>query len=235
MTRAKAKEVAPGVYQIFALGAAVTVLIDGERVVLLDAGLRISSRMVMDFLGQQGLTGSDVSHILISHGHPDHVGGLARLKAATGAHVGSHAAEARYISGAQPFPDPFAIPVAGRILAPVVRLVSPRPAPVDMLLEDGAPLEVLGGLEVVHTPGHTPGSLSFFLPARGLLFVGDALQHWRSRITPPDPLFTQDMAQAKASIRRLAALDATVICFSHFPPILKGARHALQQCADSLS
>lgn len=229
-----AREILPGVYQVSVLGAAVTVLIESKQVVLLDAGLRTSPQRVGEFLAARDLTFSHVSHILVSHAHPDHVGGLARLQHATGAQVGAHPLEAHYVDGSSDFPNPASSHLLKNLLAPFTLLLRPQPVTVDLLLEDGARLDFLGGMQAVHTPGHTPGSLSFYLPSLRLLFVGDALQRRGGRLGLPDPLFTQDMSQAKASLCRLAELDVETLCFSHFPPILKGAQQQLQAFVESL-
>jgi glyoxylase-like metal-dependent hydrolase (beta-lactamase superfamily II) len=87
---------------------------------------------------------------------------------------------------------------------------------------------------VVHVPGHTPGSVSFYHPARKIVVVGDALNYQRGRLGAPPPLFSYDMAQAYASILKIAALDFEVCCFGHGPPLLRDARQQVQAFADSL-
>ena len=231
---ARVTEVAPGIYQVSVLRAGVTVLAEGGRVVLLDAGLRSSAEAVLDFLASKGFKPDSVSHILITHYHPDHIGGLARLQKATGARVGAHPIEAPAIAGDRPLPNPAANEPLRSVFALAAPLLRPRPVAVDLLLEEGTRLDVMGGLEVVHTPGHTPGSLSFFLPARKMLFAGDALQRWWGHLGLPSGIFTQDMEQAEASIRRLAQMDIEALCFSHFAPVMKGAKKELEELADRL-
>ena len=231
---ARVTEVAPGIYQVSVLRAGVTVLAEGGRVVLLDAGLRTSAEAVLAFLASKGFKPDSVSHILITHYHPDHIGGLARLQGATDARVGAHPIEAPAIAGDRPLPNPAANRPLQGVFALAAPLLRPRPVAVDLLLEEGARLDVMGGLEVVHTPGHTPGSLSFFLPARKMLFAGDALQRWWGRLGLPSGAFTQDMEQARASIRRLAQMDIETLCLSHFAPVVKGAKKELEELADRL-
>ena len=86
----------------------------------------------------------------------------------------------------------------------------PGAARVDVILDDGNELPALGGMRIVHAPGHTAGSISLYFPNRGMLLVGDAM-------FPGDTLFAGSMgrtdlpggndAQMLASLRRLAQIE----------------------------
>ena len=93
-------------------------------------------------------------------------------------------------------------------------------------------LPALGGLHVVHTPGHTPGSVCLYSPALRLLFTGDTLQLRQGRLTGPHHVFSDDLAEARRSVARLAELDAETIVFAHYPPLRTGARGALRECVE---
>jgi glyoxylase-like metal-dependent hydrolase (beta-lactamase superfamily II) len=112
------------------------------------------------------------------------------------------------------------------------RVVRYHPAQVDRPLEDGDDLQ---GWQVVHVPGHTAGSVCFYHPQRKIAIVGDALNFRGGRLGAPPPMFTPDMAQAHASIRKIADLDIEVCCFGHGPPLLENAGQRVQAYADSLS
>jgi glyoxylase-like metal-dependent hydrolase (beta-lactamase superfamily II) len=117
-------------------------------------------------------------------------------------------------------------PRPGAIIAYLTR------APSDAApLADGDQLPVLGGLQVIHTPGHTPGSICLYSPSRRLVIVGDILQRLHGRVTYPNQIFTDDMPLARRSIARLADLDIETILFSHYPALREGARDALKGLA----
>jgi len=97
---------------------------------------------------------------------------------------------------------------------------------VDQVVNEGDVLPVLGGLYILHTPGHTPGSISIFLPEERILIAGDALAN-RSRLGLPSKAFTVDMEQEVNSIKRLASLDFDIICFGHRAPITHDARQTI--------
>jgi glyoxylase-like metal-dependent hydrolase (beta-lactamase superfamily II) len=102
-----------------------------------------------------------------------------------------------------------------------------KAAEVDVLLEDGQELSPLGGMRVIHTPGHTLGSISLHLPQMGLLMVGDALNH-RRRLSLPPRLYSVDMAQARRSVKRLAELKFDILCFGHGQALTEGAAVSVQ-------
>ena len=227
---ARASEVAPNVYQVSLPGTSVFVLLD-DQVTIVDAGWRGTGRGVLHALERLGRRPADVSDILITHHHTDHLGDAAYLREACSAGIAAHRDEAPIVQGETTTPSPFTNRIVARLLSPLVASRRPKPVPVDRRLDDG---DFLGAARVVHSPGHTPGSISVHVPGRGLLMVGDALEHRRGRLGLPSSHFTTDMAQAKRSIRKLAALDFDVLCFSHFPPIRKRAATVLRRFSESL-
>jgi glyoxylase-like metal-dependent hydrolase (beta-lactamase superfamily II) len=107
------------------------------------------------------------------------------------------------------------------------------PAPPETVpIEDGEILPVLGGLRVVHTPGHTPGSVCLYGARDRILFVGDTLQRRFGAVSFASALYSDDHAMAKRSVKRLAALDVETIVFSHFAPLEGGAAEVLATLAD---
>jgi glyoxylase-like metal-dependent hydrolase (beta-lactamase superfamily II) len=109
----------------------------------------------------------------------------------------------------------------------------PTPVAVDRELADGDEIDALDGMRVVHTPGHTPGSICFYCPQRRLLFTGDAAANTFG-LRPPIGWYTEDTAQAKESIRKLAALDFEAAFFGHGRPIDKEAALRFRRFAEKL-
>jgi len=115
----------------------------------------------------EAVQGLRVAMILLTHGHFDHLAGVAHLREATGAPVLIHRAEARWLTdpglnGSAHLPEFCPEPISG--------------PPPDRLLTDGQELSWDGATIVcLHTPGHTPGGMSYYVPAARVVFTGDAL------------------------------------------------------------
>ena len=222
----------PGLCQLRALGARVTALIDGDTIVLVDAGWRGSLPLIARGLDLLGASIEQVCLIVLTHYHPDHAGGLAGLVDATGARVAVHRSEVGFINGDLPPPNPLRWRLLGWPGLPFLPLLYGRPVRVDCPLEDGDTLPIRPDIRVIHTPGHTPGSISLYVESTGSVIVGDALQHRFRRLRPPVAAVTWDQPQALESLRRLTSLDFESIWFSHSQPLRRDARAALRRLVE---
>ena len=215
-----------GLFQIRALGARVTVLVDGGQALMVDAGARLSWGPIAKGLEDINLTPDRISRVVVTHHHPDHAGGLREFAGATQAKVAVHRSDAPVVQGSEPPPSPLRSRLLATAAQPVIATMAGGPVPVDETLDDGDVLPFGTGVRVVHVPGHTPGSIALYLPEKRAVIVGDALQYrFAWKLGPPASAVTQCPDQAIASLEKLLSLDFDVICFSHFPP-MRGRPHA---------
>ncbi len=203
---------------------------DPDGLTIVDAGLELAAPRILRQLEALGRRPSDVKRILVTHGHPDHVGGLPELRARTGAQVLAHAKDRAAIEGREPIPRVEADRVGG-----VGRLMRPQETtlkgtPVDQVVDEGDVLPVLGGLHVLFTPGHSPGHVSYWQPQQGVLFCGDVIMRLPN-LRPPIAAFTVDMAENQRSLKRLVDLAPRVVCFGHGHPLTEGTAERLRAYA----
>lgn len=186
-----------------------TYVIADNRLVLVDTSSELDAKKLLAYLDKARIRPSDLTSIVITHVHPDHVSGLARIKRdAAGAKVVASKIEAEYISKRRTYDGP---PGAERQRQP--------PTPVDVALDDG---QVHDGLKVILTPGHTRGSMSLMDDSRSLLIAGDAADN-EDGLGPMDDAYNVDPRQHRESIKKLAALQFENAVFGHGRPITGGA------------
>jgi hydroxyacylglutathione hydrolase len=179
-------------------------LIYGRTITLVDTGVAGSEKEIFDYIRSTGRDPSEISLIIQTHAHPDHIGATQAIQKVTGCAVAIHAAERSWIEDValqnrdRPVPG-FDVLVGGA-------------ATVDRVLEDGDVLDLDGDhildLIVFHTPGHSPGSVSLLLRYEGALFSGDAVP------VPGDLPVYDDVEQSVRSIRRLNNLDGVAVLLS---------------------
>jgi glyoxylase-like metal-dependent hydrolase (beta-lactamase superfamily II) len=200
---------------------------------LIDAGWNTQEAFeaLSDGLGEAGLGMSDVRGVMVTHIHPDHYGLAGRIRDASGAWVALHPADARLIDSRYIHPDDLLERVSASLTragAPASELSSIRaasmpvkgfvePAQPDILLEDGDHPDVPGwDIRAIHTPGHSPGHLCFYLSEQRLMLTGD---HVLPRITPnisyhpqsgPNPL-----GDFLHSLDKVGAEDVSLVLPAH--------------------
>ena len=213
-------QIVPGVEEIV-FGYVNAFVLDGGAT-LVDSGPWKNGRRVMRSLGDRGRA---LRNIFITHHHIDHVGSLPRL-ASEAVTVWAHPLDAGVIRGDAPEPTPASRSSLDRAGVWAVANLGPkrRHARVDRELADGEEIPV-GGLIAYHTPGHTAGHLSFLMPSKRVLFVGDAAANYLGRLGPPVGIYNEDHEAVRKSIAKIAALDFDIACFGH-GRVLKGAANA---------
>jgi glyoxylase-like metal-dependent hydrolase (beta-lactamase superfamily II) len=222
------REIVPHVTLIEGLRGANVYLLTGDGgLTIVDSGMAGDVERIAAQLRQVGYTMAQLETLVLTHAHGDHVGGAAEVARRSGAEVVAHKDEVPYIEQSSPLP---ASSVLTRALTWLTNRLLFRlsPCSVHRAVEDGDVLDALGGLRVIHIPGHTPGSIGLHQPERGILFCGDALFNAHPMtggdgLRLPMRLVTVDDAQARASARRLAALDVEVLCCGHGEPVVGGA------------
>lgn len=237
----RTESLAPGVWRV-EVGAAVNAYVvahdrrgDAEGLTVVDTGTPSGGPRLVRSIRMLGLDPRAVREVLLTHHHPDHTGSAARFATSSAAPlVRCGARDLDVVRGARaPDPAPGDATRLGRLLGRVM----PRAAQVQgaLPLVDSERVEA-SGAEVLATPGHTPGSVSFLLPDVGVLLAGDALTTLTPDVRPtsfapdlrPPTRLTQGprflasaLRERPATLRRLAGVEATVLGVGH-GPVLRG-------------
>ncbi len=206
------------------LGVDNCYIIQGEeKCLMIDAGTPKKSKTFLKKLTQFSLQPQDIQLIIITHGHWDHIGSAKEIKELTKAPIAMHELEKDYLEKASA-PLPPGVTTWGKIFINLMKLFGPlihfHPAQVDILLSDEIfSLEQYGiSGKIIHTPGHTKGSVSILLDT-GEAFVGDlAMDGFPLRFSPGLPILAEDMEQVYRSWRRLLEEGAKMVYPAHGKP-----------------
>jgi glyoxylase-like metal-dependent hydrolase (beta-lactamase superfamily II) len=228
-------ELAPGIHRINLGASNAYLIVDDAGMALVDTGLPGSGKKVLALIGGLGRRPEEVTRIILTHQHPDHIGGAADLVAASGAEVWSHPLDTPAIEGTGKRDAP-----KGPLGVVFNMFIIPRLRSVKVThpLSDGETLPIMageGGLLVVATPGHTLGHISLYLASRKLLFAGDVLRHSGEKVVPSPAMFNRDQAQALCSFADLTRLEIEASLPGHGAPIMRGAGARLAQTAEALT
>ena len=222
------EQILPSLYRV-PLRGVNTFLVDleDESLVLVDAGTPGDVGRILGAVGELGRGPTDVRHILVTHCHVDHAGGLAELKEVTGAPAYMHPTEAEMVRSGRALRP--LTPTPG-ILNRAIFLLLLRNAPstlrtteVEHEVLDGEVLALAGDIRAVHVPGHCAGQLAFLWSGGGhgdVLFAADAVANVAGLRLPPAH---EDLEEGKRSAKKLAGLDFEAACFGHGRAIPRGA------------
>jgi glyoxylase-like metal-dependent hydrolase (beta-lactamase superfamily II) len=199
---------------------------DSDGATLVDTGIPGQLDALRGEIENAGVDFESITRIVLTHQDIDHIGGLPEILRARrreeGIEVLAHEEDKPYIEGDKPL-----IKVNRERMAQMMdslpqsqreqieRIFSRPPSgKVDRTLHDGEELPLHGGIEVIHTPGHTPGHLSLFVKKARLLIAGDELRVEEGELVGPGEWATPDMERANASLRKLIDYQIDyVLCY----------------------
>ncbi|MEJ2033813.1 MAG: MBL fold metallo-hydrolase [Deltaproteobacteria bacterium] len=197
-------------------------LLFGERIHLIDSGVAGADEIIYEEIRKQGREPKELSSLILTHAHPDHIGAARSIKVETDCTLFAHRDEREWIEDTErqlkerPVPG-FQMLVGG-------------PAAVDCLLDGGERLELEKDItcRVIHTPGHSRGSISLFLEEEKSLFTADALA------LPGDMPIYEDISDCMASIMTLQKLENVENLFSSWEPPIQGREQIAERMKESI-
>ena len=206
---------------------------DGMHVTVVDAGLPGYRSQLAGGCAELGRTEADVTAVVLTHGHADHVGVAEMLRSDFIVPVWVHESDRDLATTAKAMGknEGSMLPYLPRTASWKLMLelgrnggLKPRPIKEVRTFSDGEELDVAGGLRVVHTPGHTDGHCALVSESAGVCFVGDAICSYNPLTGERGPqllpkALTHDVAQATASLDRLTGLGVSQLLSGHGEPI----------------
>lgn len=198
-------------------------LIFGNKITLIDSGVAGAESIIFDYIKKNGRDPQEISSLILSHSHPDHIGSAKIIKDVTGCRVLCHAAEKDWIEDVKRQARERPVPGFDSLVSGSIT--------VDGLLEDGAILRIEEDIQckVIHTPGHSAGSISLFFEDEKVFFSGDALP------VPGDLPVYDDIAVCAASIKKLKEQEGIEILLSSWEAPIRGKDQINQRIESGLN
>jgi glyoxylase-like metal-dependent hydrolase (beta-lactamase superfamily II) len=224
------KEIARNVLRIPVKIGNCYIVGSSDKWVLVDAGTEGNADRIATIAAERFGEIARPEAIILTHGHFDHAGSAGALASRWGVPIFAHRLELPYLTGRSKYPPPD--PTVGGFMANMVRFLPNRNYDYSQYMRE-LPLTSPPGLEdwqVIETPGHTPGHVSFYREQDQVLLAGDAFATvnqesmlavltMKPEVSLPPTYYTMDWASAYDSVARLAELNVNVIGAGHGEPM----------------
>ena len=205
---------------------------DDGSITLIDTGLKSAPKRIVTAVQSLNRDMSDVKRILLTHSHDDHAGGAAKVIELIGRpDVMAHEADKSFFESGKNPPQDYSY-FAGRFFR---YLPSGGFAPfkITTSLTDGEILPIAGGLQVVHTPGHTPGHISLLHRPSEILITGDSVFNFGFKLAWSLSAFCTSFEESKKTALKFLDLDFSTAAFTHGPHIKGDGKAKLKKFLSS--
>ncbi len=198
----------------------VQLLKAGDGYIQMDAGYKSNVKKYLRLLKKQNIDPKAIKLIIVNHAHFDHVGGLKALKDISNAQVLVHENDANFLRkgiSAEVKPTSFISKILINLLPNSLKFFDP--VEPDIVIKDEYSLQEFGiNAKVIHTPGHTSGTISI-ITEKGNAFIGCCAHGFPLRINSGLPTIAQDIEQVLSSWERIIKEGAKKIYISHGKPV----------------
>jgi len=198
-------------------------LVFGNTITLIDTGVTGSETMLFDYIARQGRDPKEISQIILSHAHPDHIGSVKAIQRTTGCKVMAHGGERDWIEDTEKQFKERPVPGFHTLVG--------GPVTVDRLLADGEIVDMGQNIRcnVMHTPGHSRGSITLLFENEKTIITGDALP------LPNDLPIYDDFVASVHTMKNLKRAKNIEILLSSWEAPVHGFEQIEKRIDDGLS
>lgn len=181
-----------------------------EKITLIDSGVTGTEKIIFDYIRKNGRDPQEISMVILSHSHPDHIGSVKAIKEATKCKIAAHSGEKDWIEDTEKQFKERPVPGFHTLVGGSVK--------VDRLLADGEIVDLGEKItcKVMHTPGHSRGSITLLLENEKAIITGDSLP------LPNDLPIYEDIVASVDSIRKLKKVKNIDILLSSWEAPIQG-------------
>lgn len=194
----------------------VYIVLSEKGYLLIDAGAPENDVKILKYLNENNFDLNKCIGIIVTHHHFDHVGCLAKLKDKLKTKVIAHIEESPYIDGRKK----------------TRRIMDVETVKVDLEVKDR---DVIDDLMVIHTPGHTPGSICLYHQMDKAIFIGDLVENEDDNLNEIPIQYSLDPMGNRRSIKKVyETLDFEILLPSHGKPIVGNAKEKMKTLIDKI-
>ncbi|EPZ42237.1 MBL fold metallo-hydrolase [Alicyclobacillus acidoterrestris] len=198
-------EIAKNVHLLESTKGSYVYLVLGQEPVLIDTGMPKREAKMIAELATLGISINDIAHILLTHHDVDHIGNAHALQQQSQSTLWAPEKDVPYIHGDLPRHG------IKRLIGKLVRVTTPK---VDRVYQPGVKI---GDIEVIETPGHTPGHVSFLYG--DTLFAGDLVTSKNGKLAPSPKIMSWNSQAVSRSIDKLKSFQFDWVCPAHGEPV----------------
>ncbi|MEH7443813.1 MBL fold metallo-hydrolase [Bacillus sp. JJ1122] len=196
-----------------------TLLWDGQSAILIDTGLPGQIGEIKKELARVGVPFERLTAIILTHQDIDHIGNIDLILNELKIDVYAHQLDIHYIEGEKPLlktdPSKMSVEEWEALSYPMKQIsLNPPKAMITKALKDGDELPFCGGIQVIHTPGHTPGHISLYHKVSKTLIAADSMFCFNGKLRGPIAHVTPEIEQAVHSLEKYLAYDVeNAVCY----------------------
>lgn len=198
-------------------------IVFADTIALIDTGVKGAEAVIFDYIRRNGRDPRQIKSVILSHSHPDHIGSVRSIVEATGCRVLAHKGEKDWIEDTEKQFRERPVPGFPGLVG--------GPVKIDEFLTDGDILS-LGTdttCRVIHTPGHSRGSITLVLDSEKAIFTGDSVP------VPNDMPIYDDFTASLASINRIKGVKETDVLLQSWEEPLQGYTQIQKRIDEGIS